>query len=155
MDPEAIKEGRSRRRRERAQQAKERGLCTTCRRETAKPNKARCEQCCRKTREYRARKEQIPNGPTVPGGKPTTLPWSKERPEEVAFPFYHQPDRLTVVRPGSWAREENPNKPTVPESKPITLRQRKEPSEQIALPFEDQPDGPEPDDGSSARRSQE
>ena len=57
MDPEAKKEGDKRRQRERRPQAKEHGLCTKCRREPPKPNKARCEQCCEKSRQYRASKK--------------------------------------------------------------------------------------------------
>ena len=51
------REETNRRLREKRLQAKERGLCTKCHREPAGLNKARCEQCCKKIREYVARKE--------------------------------------------------------------------------------------------------
>ena len=54
-------------------QAKERGLCTKCYREPAKPNQAYCEQCCKKIREHRAGKKQKPNGPRVLESKPIPL----------------------------------------------------------------------------------
>ena len=66
MDPETIKRRRSRRLQEIRQQAKEHGLCTKCRREPAIPNKARCEECCKKNREYLTAKKQRPDRPGMP-----------------------------------------------------------------------------------------
>ena len=74
-------------------QAKERGLCTKCQREHAKPNKAYCEQCCKKIREHRAGKKQKPNGPRVLESKPIPLSLSIEGTEPVTFPLFDQPDR--------------------------------------------------------------
>ena len=70
MDLEARGEDYNRRQREIRQQAKENGLCTKCRREPAIPNKARCEQCCKKNREYLAAKKQRPDRPKMPESKP-------------------------------------------------------------------------------------
>ena len=83
MDLEARSEEYNRRQREIRQQAKENGLCTKCLREPAIPNKARCEQCCKKNREYLAAKKQGPDRPGMPESKPAAdVPkdffWSKQ-----------------------------------------------------------------------------
>ena len=70
MDPEVRREGNNRRQRERVLGAKERGLCTKCRQEPAIPNKARCEECCKKNREYLTAKKQRPDRPGMPESKP-------------------------------------------------------------------------------------
>ena len=83
MDLEARSEEYNRRQREIRQQAKEHGLCTKCLRGPAIPNKARCEQCCKKNIEYLAAKKQGPDGPGMPESKPAAdVPkdffWSKQ-----------------------------------------------------------------------------
>ena len=65
------------------QQAKERGLCTSCQRQPAQPNMAYCEHCCKKRREYGATKKQRPDRPSIRGSKPAVdVPkdffWSKQ-----------------------------------------------------------------------------
>ena len=149
MDLEARWGEYNRRRREKRQQAKERGLCTKCQREHAKPNKALCEQCCNKDREYRAGKKQKPNGPRVLESKPIPLPPSTEGPEPVTFPLFDQPDRQEH---GDWASstEPKPNRPRVQESKPNALPQNEEGREQGAFPFYHQPDRLQCDYGSWA-----
>ena len=136
MDPEVKREGKNRRLRERRLQAKERGLCTKCQREHAKPNKARCEQCCNKDREYRVGKKQKPNGPRVLESKPIPLPLSIEGTEPVTFPLFDQPDRQEH---GDWASstEPKPNRPRVQESKPNALPQNEEGPEEAHLPLFD------------------
>ena len=57
IDPGPEEEETNRRLREKRLQTKERGPCTKCPREPAKLNKARCEQCCKKTQEYVTRKK--------------------------------------------------------------------------------------------------
>ena len=136
MDLEARWGDYNRRLRERRLQAKERGLCTKCQREHAKPNKARCEQCCNKDREYRVGKKQKPNGPRVLESKPIPLPLSIEGTEPVTFPLFDQPDRQEH---GDWASstEPKPNRPRVQESKPNALPQNEEGPEEAHLPLFD------------------
>ena len=126
----------NRRRRERAQQAKERGLCTNCQRQPAMPNMALCEQCYEKRRQYRAGKKQEPNGPRVLESKTIPLPLSIEGTEPVTFPLFDQPDRQEPDY-GSSTRMRKPNRPKVPESKPISLPQREEGPEEAHLPLFD------------------
>ena len=149
MDPEVKREGKNSRLRERRQQAKERGLCTRCYREPAMPNMALCEQCCNKTREYRAGKKQKPNGPRVLESKPIPLPLSIEGTEPVTFPLFDQLDRQEH---GDWASstEPKPNRPRVQESKLNALPQNEEGREQGAFPFYHQPDRLQCDYGSWA-----
>ena len=136
MDPEVKREGKNRRLRERRLQAKERGLCTKCQREHAKPNKARCEQCCNKDREYRVGKKQKPNGPRVLESKPIPLSLSIEGTEPVTFPLFDQPDRQEHGD-GASSTEQKPNRPKVPESKPNALPQNEEGLEEAHLPLFD------------------
>ena len=136
MDLEARWGDYNRRRREKRQQAKERGLCTKCQREHAKPNKARCEQCCNKDREYRVGKKQKPNGPRVLESKPIPLSLSIEGTEPVTFPLFDQPDRQEHGD-GASSTEQKPNRPKVPESKPISLPQNEEGLEEAHLPLFD------------------
>ena len=135
-DPERKKDGKNRRLRERRQQARERGLCTKCYREPAKPNKARCEQCCKKIREHRAGEKQTPNRPEVPESKSIPFPQRKEGPEEASLPLFDQPSRPGPDY-GSSTRTRKPNRPKVPESKPISLPQREEGPEEAHLPLFD------------------
>ena len=60
----------NRRRRERAQQAKERGLCTRCYREPSLPPQAQCEECYKKRRQYQIAKKQKPDMPKMLERKP-------------------------------------------------------------------------------------
>ena len=117
-------------------QAKERGLCTKCYREPAKPNKAYCEQCCKKIREHRAGKKQKPNGPRVLESKPIPLSLSIEGTEPVTFPLFDQPDRQEHGD-GASSTEQKPNRPKVPESKPNALPQNEEGPEEAHLPLFD------------------
>ena len=87
MDPKTRREEANRKLRERRLQDKERGLCTKCHREPAKPNKARCKQCNNKTQERRASKKQGPNRPRSAGSEPITPPKSEETAEQLCFPF--------------------------------------------------------------------
>ena len=136
MDLEARWGDYNRRRREKRQQAKERGLCTKCQREHAKPNKAHCEQCCNKDREYRAGKKQTPNRPEAPESKSIPLPLSIEGPEPTRLPLFDQPDRQEPDY-GASSTEPKPNRPKVPESKPISLPQNEEGPEEAHLPLFD------------------
>ena len=136
MDPEVKREEENSRLRERRLQAKERGLCTKCQREHAKPNKAYCEQCCKKIREYRAGKKQEPNGPRVLESKTIPLSLSIEGPEPARLPLFDQPDRQEHGD-GASTRMRKPNRPKVPESKPISLPQREEGPEEAHLPLFD------------------
>ena len=149
MDPEVKREEENSRLRERRLQAKEHGLCTKCQREHAKPNKARCEQCCNKTREYRAGKKQEPNGPRVPESKPTPLPPSTEGPEPATTPLFDQPDGQEHGDRAS-STEPKPKRPRVQESKPNALPRNEEGREQGAFPFYHQPDRLQCDYGSWA-----
>ena len=149
MDPEIEREGKNRRLRERRLQAKERGLCTKCQREPAKPNKARCEQCCKNNREYLARKRQKPNRPRVPESKPTPLPPSTEGPEPATIPLFDQPDGQEHGDRAS-STEPKPKRPRVQESKPNALPRNEEGREQGAFPFYHQPDRLQCDYGSWA-----
>ena len=149
MDPEVKREEKNRRLRERRLQAKERGLCTKCQREPAKPNKARCEQCCKNNREYLARKRQKPNRPRVPESKPTPLPPSTEGPEPATIPLFDQPDGQEHGDRAS-STEPKPKRPRVQESKPNALPRNEEGREQGAFPFYHQPDRLQCDYGSWA-----
>ena len=113
------------------------------------PNMALCEQCCNKTREYRAGKKQKPNGPRVLESKPIPLPLSIEGTEPVTFPLFDQLDRQEH---GDWASstEPKPNRPRVQESKLNALPQNEEGREQGAFPFYHQPDRLQCDYGSWA-----
>ena len=136
MDPETKREEKNRRLRERRLQAKERGLCTKCHREPSKPNKAYCEQCLKKVREYRAGKKQKPNQPRLLESKPAALAQSEEGGEQAALPLVDQGDRPEPDY-GSSARKQKPNKPRVLETKPIPLPQSKEGPEEAYLPLFD------------------
>ena len=98
MDPEIEREGKNRRLRERRLQAKERGLCTKCQREHAKPNKARCEQCCKNYREYLAGKGRSQTGPEC---RRVSLPHShqaqKARSRRRFLCSTSQTDRSTAI----------------------------------------------------------
>ena len=126
----------NRRRRERAQQAKERGLCTNCQRQPAMPNMALCEQCYEKRRQYRAGKKQEPNGPRVLESKTIPLPLSIEGPEPTRLPLFDQPDRQEHGD-GASSTEPKSNRPRVQESKPNALPRREEGPEEAHLPLFD------------------